>query len=511
MRSLSKARICLQCLKYNKFSSKAVLINVEENPEFGDVIEELKRRQRKADAKRRQYGASFVDHAMVTVRGGKGGNGAAAVEASLRGPSAPSGGNGAVGGSVWLTTSSDLTSLATVKKRMIGGQGGSGAGSFQHGRKGKDLIFQVPVGTIIRELKRDGEEERTEREEEDLGLPEEERRKRKWQRRFIAHPSSGGELSTEEYQEAENLLKRERRWSLPVPSFQDCPPIYLDIDRPLDKPILLASGGQGGLGNTFFPSPRIASRGTLPPTLTFEFELKLLSDVGLVGFPNSGKSTLLRALTGRKAEVADYSFTTLNPQVGVVRVFENGSWGQKVDEVVETWIERDAENQSRRNGTPFPSPKPDTPDVTKLERMRFTMSDNPGLLPLAHQNVGLGHSFLRSIERSPVLAYVVDLTRSNPAEDLRVLKGELEAYKEGLSDRAEIVVLNKGDAVAEDEGNEQLEKVRTWAEESGAQVVVLSGRHGLGLEGFVALLAEKVENSRHKHLKKLTERENDLA
>ncbi|WVQ95893.1 hypothetical protein IAU59_002992 [Kwoniella sp. CBS 9459] len=498
----------------------------QQDHDFSDIEGELRRRKRKADAKRRQYGNTFVDHIMVTVRGGKGGSGAAALTASLRGPSSPSGGNGGPGGSIYLTTSPSLTSLATLKKRVIGGQGTSGSGSFKHGRRGEDVLITVPVGTIVRETNREGEEERTIREENDMGLDREERRKKRWLRWFITHPSASGEVSQEEYAEAETLLRKEGRWVPKVPDLDDPdhPPIYFDLDKKLDRPILLATGGLGGLGNPFFPSPRIASRGILPPNQTFEFELKILSDVGLVGFPNSGKSTLLRALTGRKAEVADYEFTTLNPQIGVVRVWEDGKWAGALDleggeAVEETWREREDDEIARLLGEELPSMRVKPAQVPQqsssvdaeeqleppgrgrgqVERIRFTLSDNPGLLPLASQNVGLGHSFLRSIERSPVLVYVLDLTRPDPSSDLGVLKNELEEYKEGLSDRAGIVVLNKADQVDEEDGRAKIQALRDVVD--GVEVIPLSGKYGLGVDKLVDTLARKVEVAREEKIK----------
>ncbi|KAK8849812.1 hypothetical protein IAR55_005148 [Kwoniella newhampshirensis] len=523
--------LCTRCLRSGASSSvySALLPSIrtyssqpyDDHPEdFSDIAGELKRRKRKADAKRRQYGATFVDHALVTVRGGKGGSGAAALAASLRGPSSPCGGNGGPGGSIYVSTSSSLTSLSTLSKRLIGGQGSSGSGAFKHGRRGSDLLIKVPIGTIIRELVREGEEERTLREEGELNLDKEERRKRRWQKWFVTHPAAGGEVSNREYAEAESLMRREGRWVPKTPTFEESPPVSLDLSEPVKEPILLASGGSGGLGNPFFASPRLASRGALPPTQTFEFELKLLADVGLVGFPNAGKSTILRALTGRKAEVAGYQFTTLNPQIGVVRLWEDGTWGggEGIEVVEETWVERERDEMARVLGeviAPDSVPIPklmgsstssngniddydkthDTNTSGKVERIRFTLSDNPGLLPSASQNVGLGHSFLRSIERSPVLVYVLDLARPDPSDDLLTLKHELEAYKPGLSARAGVIVLNKGDGVEEDEGKERLESVKKVVGESG-QVVVLSGKYGLGLERLVALLAERVANAR---------------
>ncbi|OCF62068.1 GTPase [Kwoniella mangroviensis CBS 10435] len=484
--------------------------------DFSDIAGELRRRKRKADSKRRQYGNTFVDHLLVTVRGGKGGSGACALQATLKGsgPSAPCGGNGGSGGSVYLTTSSSLSSLTTLKKRVIGGQGSSGSGAFKHGRRGEDVLITVPVGTIVREIRREGEEERTVREENDLGLNDEEKRKRKWQRWIVTHPSAGGEVSPEEYKDAEDLLRREQRWNILTPTFDEVPPIEIDIDQPLVESVLLAKGGLGGLGNPFFNSPRVSSKGFLPPTQTFEFELKLLADVGLVGFPNSGKSTILRCLTGKQTEIAGYQFTTLNPQIGVVRVYDDGGWVSNLEEgeeVEESWVKREKEELARLLGEQvFPDPQlPQKKTQREVERIRFTISDNPGLLPLASENVGLGHSFLRSIERSPVLVYVLDLGKDSPVDDLKVLKHELESYKEGLSERANVIVLNKGDTVDEDEGQEKIKEIEKYlnGQEKESEVIVLSGKYNLGVQNLVNTLVEKVELAREERHRELKEKE----
>lgn len=335
-----------------------------------------------------------------------------------------------------------------------------------------------------------------------------------------------------DYKEAEILLRKERRFSNTTPSFDEESAIVHDVDKEIQEPIILARGGQGGLGNPFFATvsgyraPRIASKGLQPYSSTFELELKLLADVGLVGFPNAGKSTLLRGLTGRRAEVAGYEFTTLNPQVGVVRVWDDGSWGggcvsaSEGDEgggtiVEESWKERERDEAARERGDyqPLPrGPRIRTPhdrdlssvslDREKIEVLRFTISDNPGLLPQASENVGLGHSFLRSIERSLALCFVIDLTRSDPASDLHVLRGELEAYKPGLSRKGAIVVLNKGDEVDESLGKERLDSVKMAVEtvDGKMEVIVLSGKYGLGLERLVETLASRLRMVRANHL-----------
>jgi GTP-binding protein len=376
------------------------------------------------------------------------------------------------------------------------------------------MVLTVPVGTVVRELKREGEDAKIWEEEEELELDKEERRRRRWERVFVSHPSAAVEEG--DYKEAETMLRKERRFANVTPTFEEDTPVVHDLEKIIDEPILLARGGQGGLGNPFFASvsghraPRIASRGLQPYASTFELELKLLADVGLVGFPNAGKSTLLRGLTGRRAEVAGYEFTTLNPQIGVVRVWDDGSWGgggvaalggQQGEGVVveESWRERERDEAARERGEYAPLPRsPRGLEKEKIEVNRFTISDNPGLLPQASENVGLGHSFLRSIERSLALCYVLDLTRPNPASDLHVLRGELEAYKCGLSRKGAVVVLNKGDEVDEIVGRERWEGVKEVAEEMG--VMVLSGKYGLGLERLVRVLGERVEEARKEDL-----------
>lgn len=432
---------------------------------------------------------------MLTA--GKGGAGTAAFLPTKRGLGPPSGGNGGPGGAVYLTTNPHLSSLSSVSKRLIGGQGGNGAGNLKHGRRGEDVVVTVPVGTVIREVRREGEAEKVGREYDDLDLPREERHKRTRERWLVKHPNL--EASDRDIREAETLLRRAGRWSRTTPGFDVEPPLELDIAEPITEPILLARGGVGGFGNPHFVTlatrhPRLASRGVLPPTRTFEFELKLLADVGLVGLPNAGKSTLLRQLTGRRAEVANYAFTTLHPQIGVVRVLEDGTWAAAMQNPVEdTEEERAADEAARQRGDYQPLPRAAKRDVP--EKTRFTISDNPGLLARASENVGLGHSFLRSIERSLALAYVLDARRPDPVADMQTLHTELEAYKEGLSERIRIVALNKTDELPEDEVKDKVEALQQAAD---AEVLVISAKYGTGLDRLVHLLADAVDAARPK-------------
>ncbi|GMK54955.1 hypothetical protein CspeluHIS016_0200110 [Cutaneotrichosporon spelunceum] len=482
----------------------------EDADDFGDVLGELHRRRKKMDAKRNRTGGDFVDFLRVTVRGGKGGAGTAAFLPTKRGLGPPSGGNGGPGGSVYLETSPHITSLTSVANRLIGGQGGNGAGNLRHGRRGDDVTVVVPVGTVVREIGREGEAEKTGRENDDLGLSREERHKRTQDRWFVQHPTL--QPNDRELVEAEGTCRRAGRWSRPTPTFEQEPALELDIAAPLAAPLLLARGGAGGLGNPHFVGgsnrhPRLASRGVLPPTRTFEFELKLLADVGLVGLPNAGKSTLLRALTGRRAEVADYAFTTLHPQIGVVRVLPDGHWAaETAGPVEETEHERELDALARDVGEYAPlaraarSPRERGGRHERAERIRFSVSDNPGLLARASENYGLGHSFLRSIERSLALAYVLDARRPDPAADLRVLRAELEAYKAGLGAKARVVALNKTDGLPDQEVEGKAGALRAAITELGddADVLVISAKFGAGVERVVDVLAEAVEAARPK-------------
>ena len=512
---------------------------------------EAYKRKRQAEWKRKQGGSTFLDHLVVTVRGGRGGDGCAAFHREKFRPfGPPSGGNGGRGGSVYIHAIPTLTTLSSVPNRIQGHSGETGKGTWQNGKAAEPLVIKVPVGTVVRELGRNDQrraKDEWEHEEEIMaaeGLNTNGRMERMREKRWLHYPGYRElNVQRDDFKEAEmSMYKLERERRLARRRRLDSNPIYLDLDKEEgldtstkadDVPLgirqpeylghLIAQGGQGGFGNPHFVSlsnrtPRFATRGHEGEQVTLFLELKLLADVGLLGMPNAGKSTLLRALTGGRAktDVAGYAFTTLNPVVGIVRVSEDGTFeGELVpDETVhdETKTESqqfeekmkqgefaNAFTRNQRNISSENSPSADTLVESRptrpghhfdlYENFRFTIADNPGLIENSSSSfahAGLGHSFLRAIERSLVLACVVDFSsvkpvetpetvtgtaseieastmtddvtspipidpitiNVDPCEAIRILKTELETYQTGMSSRIKMVIANKADLVA---------------------------------------------------------------
>ncbi|EGO01309.1 hypothetical protein SERLA73DRAFT_51590 [Serpula lacrymans var. lacrymans S7.3] len=481
--------------------------HVKPDTESEDDAEEQRQRKRKTEWKRRQGGQSFLDHLIINVRGGKGGNGCVAFHREKFVPMGPpSGGNGGRGGDVYILPTPHLTTLSSIPKRVRATSGANGQGTWQNGKNAPPVILKVPLGTVVRELPRDDPrrtKDEWEAEEEALeGLGMEERRMKMRERRWVHYPRAQDDnVKRDVFQQAEAALwreERERRW---VRRQKALKPVYLDLDKvedttpPVDAPLgtgkhefmghLVVSGGAGGMGNPHFlsqvnRSPKFATRGLEGERLTLYLELKILADVGLVGMPNAGKSTLLRALTGGRAktEVASYAFTTLNPIVGVIRVAEDGTFegglqggGVYEETLIEEQKSREA-NESAAQTSADAAPLQEGgagPECAGIhdegyrpghhfdivETFRFTIADNPGLISRASENVGLGHSFLRSMERSLALVYVVDLSLDAPWDELRDLREELEKYQPGMSSKARMVIANKADLLGGDGGDEE--------------------------------------------------------
>lgn len=437
---------------------------------------------------------------------GRGGDGCVAFHREKFKPyGPPSGGNGGSGGDVYILPTPHLTTLSSVSTHVRAAPGGGGQGTWQNGKNAPATIIRVPLGTIVRQLAphdpRRTKDEFEAEEESMEGLDADGRRKKLRELRWVHYPLWDEEnMEGSFFREAETEIYKEERERRLVRRMRAGQLVYFDLDKieeteeaadpnlPLglgkkdSTGHLVARGGVGGYGNPHFlshenRSPKFATRGTDGERISLALELKLLADVGLVGMPNAGKSTLLKAITGGRArtEVAGYAFTTLNPIVGVVRVRDDGAFegweeGMIVDETkIEERREREmleagefADALTRNQKAPRDSDSRYAGDEASLEVFRFTVADNPGLISQASDNVGLGHSFLRSIERSPALVYVVDLSGPAPWDELAVLKEELEKYKPGMSTKARLVIANKADLLGEegDEAAVQAAKVK---------------------------------------------------
>ncbi|TFL06976.1 GTP-binding protein Obg CgtA [Pterulicium gracile] len=475
---------------------------------------EALKKQRRTEWKRRQGTQSFLDHLIINVRGGKGGNGCAAFHREKFinfGP--PCGGAGGRGGDVYIMPTKELTTLASITKQVRGQPGSSGSGTWQNGRAGEPTIIKVPLGTVVREL---GPEDTRraldewEQEEEDLkGMEAEDMKAKMREKRWLHFPGSADDNNGRDaFLEAEKVIYKEERQRRLAARKRALEPLSFDLDKieelenPVDAPLgvrkteylghLIAHGGAGGVGNTHFVtndnrSPKYATRGHDGERRTYMLELKLIADIGLVGMPNAGKSTLLRALTGgrAKSEVASYAFTTLNPVVGVVRVAADGTFEGSLRPIRtfdETRVEEEqalAALDAIVDPNEVSLPPAEEPSVRAghefdlLETSRFTIADNPGLISGASENVGLGHSFLKSIERSLALAYVIDLSAPAPWDELQVLRDELEHYQPGMSSKARIVIANKadllgggGDPEAVEEAKAKLQRLEEYVREN---------------------------------------------
>ncbi len=331
----------------------------------------------------------FVDHADITIAAGDGGNGCTSFRREKFVPrGGPDGGDGGAGGSVYLSASSHHNTLVNYKfnPRFRAGRGAHGTGANRTGRAGRHLTLDVPAGTIAYE-------------KTDTG--------------------------------------RVRLADLTV----------------VGEPVLVAKGGWGGRGNQHFSTatnraPRRSEPGGPGVVRELSLSLKLLADVGLVGFPNVGKSSLISRLSAARPKVANYPFTTLTPHLGVVELSDDRS---------------------------------------------IVLADVPGLIEGAHRGIGLGHGFLSHLERTRVLVHLVDVSGASgrdPVDDVEVIDRELASYRVSqaeaigvaLADKPQLVAANKIDALDEPD---RLERLRVHLEKSGVPLFPISAVTGAGVSSLV--------------------------
>lgn len=326
----------------------------------------------------------FIDQAVIFVKAGNGGNGAISFRREKFVPKGgPDGGNGGNGGNVVIRADKQLGTLLDFRyKRHYKAENGEhGRGKDQTGKSGSDTVLKVPCGTIVLESERNT--------------------------------------------------------------------VLADLVRHGDE-VIVAAGGKGGRGNAEFATstnqaPRIAEPGTPGGERALMLELKLIADVGLVGFPNAGKSTLISVISAAKPKIADYPFTTLTPNLGIVRYAEGKS---------------------------------------------FTVADMPGLIKGAHQGKGLGMQFLRHIERTRVLVFLVEAISENPKRDYEILLHELACYSSALTKKPKVVALTKTDLFEES----ALKRLKKLSFGRGIPVVQISSVARSGLQPLLEEMWKALSN-----------------
>jgi GTP-binding protein len=328
----------------------------------------------------------FLDQAKVYVRSGDGGNGCVSFRREKFVEfGGPDGGDGGRGGDVIVECVANLNTLLDYRyqQHFKAKKGGHGKGENRSGAGGADVVLKVPPGTQILD--------------------------------------------------------------------EDNETLIADLTKPGDR-VVLARGGNGGFGNTHFKSstnqaPRHANPGQQGQELYIWLRLKLIADAGVIGLPNAGKSTFLARVSAAKPKIADYPFTTLHPNLGVVRI----------------------------------------------DYFDFVLADIPGLIEGAHEGAGLGDRFLGHVERCAVLLHLVDPTLDDPADAYAIIRGEVEAYGAGLEDKPEIVALSKADAVPKDE---MRKKARALKKAAGVTPLIVSAASGEGVTEVLRALVPEIKAMR---------------
>jgi len=395
----------------------------------------------------------FIDEIKVYARAGHGGKGCVAFhrEAYIT-KGGPSGGNGGRGGSVILQADHDLNNLIQqyYVPRLIAEVGEGGMGKGMDGKAGKDLIVKVPCGTLVWRLK-----DTTPPIEKKMARPDEDDEDEEEAENMILGTSTGKRplFRTSQGKSALEIdLSKEAEPSDLPDGIENKGELVADLTTH-GQQFVLCQGGRGGLGNRNFATarrqtPRFAQPGEPGTEGEYLLELRIMAEIGLVGYPNAGKSTLLQAISRARPKIAAYPFTTLHPQIGIL---EYTDW------------------------------------------KRLTVCDVPGLIEGAHNNVGLGHEFLRHIQRCKILVLLLDMAGTDgrkPWDDYKQLLKELELYDPALIEKPRLVVANKIDEAIAEENLKQFKK-----KFKKISVLPISAAFGEGVDKFKQTIREAVEEA----------------
>jgi GTP-binding protein len=391
----------------------------------------------------------FIDEIKIYAKAGHGGKGSVAFHREAFVPKGgPSGGNGGRGGSVILQADHDLNNLIAqyYQPRLIAKDGDHGQGKGMDGHAGKDIIIKVPCGTLVWRLKDTTPPIETIKAGDDDDEDEKPGFMTSASKRPLIRSARG-------FQAQEIDLSKEAGPDEPVVGSSPKGELVADLTTN-GQQFILCKGGRGGLGNRNFATarrqtPRFAQPGEPGTEGEYLFELRIMAEVGLVGYPNAGKSTLLTAISKARPKVAAYPFTTLHPQIGIVEY-----------------------------ATDF---------------KRLTVCDVPGLIEGAHQNVGLGHEFLRHIERCKIIVLLLDMAGTDgrePWDDYKKLLKELELYDPTLLEKERLVVANKMDEAAA-EKNLKLFKKKI----KKVSLLPISAAFDQGMEKFRETIRKEVEEA----------------
>ena len=319
----------------------------------------------------------FVDYTSISIKAGDGGDGCIAfLREKFRPKGGPAGGDGGHGGNVYFQVSSDLSTLSDLnyKKHYFAGDGENGKGKNMHGKNGEDIFIRVPQGTIV--------------------------------------------IDSNTKQVIADLVKKDQEYKI-------------------------ASGGNGGFGNARFKTqkitaPRIANNGQKGESLKIDLELKVLADVGLIGLPNAGKSTFISKVSNARPKIADYPFTTLVPNLGIVKYHDYKT---------------------------------------------FVIADIPGLIKGAASGKGLGNIFLKHVERTKVLVFLIDLNDEDIAATYKMLKNELKSHDPKLLKKPSLLLLTKSDSI-------QIEEISKIKKIKNIESITMSSITGKNIEKAISSMIE---------------------